>query len=54
MTSLGFESVENPLPVPVPVPIPSPWLIQVPKPIKVKESFALILKGLKSKKENAF
>ena len=50
MVPLGFEPEENPLLVPFPVPTPSPWTIQVPNPIKVKESFALILEGLKSNK----
>ena len=49
MVLLGFEPGENPLSVQIPVPTPSPWPIQVPNPIKVNESFALILEGLKSK-----
>ena len=54
MVPLGFEPGENPLPVPVSVPTPSPWPIQVPKPIKVKKSFAQILEDLKSKKAYAY
>ena len=52
MIPLGFEPGENKLPVSVPTP--SPWPIQVPKPIKVKKSFALILEDLKSKKAYAY
>ena len=54
MVPLGFEPGENPLPVPVPVPTPSSWPIQVPKPIKVKKSFALILEDLKNEKAYAY
>ena len=52
MVPLGFEPGENRLPVPVPTL--SPWPIQVPKSIKVKKSFALILEDLKSEKAYAY
>ena len=52
MVPLGFEPGENPLPVPVPTL--SPWPIQVPKSIKEKKSFALILEDLKSEKAYAY
>ena len=52
MVPLGFEPGENPLPVPVPTL--SPWPIQVPKWIKVKKFFALILDNLKSEKVYAY
>ena len=54
MVPLSFKPGENPLPVPIPVPTPSPWPIQVPKPIKVKKFFALILEDLKSEKAYAY
>ena len=54
MVPLSFESGENPLFVLAPVPTPSPWPIQVPKPIKVKKSFALILEDLKSEKAYSY
>ena len=54
MVSYGFEPGKNSLPAPVPVPTTSPWPIQVPNQIKVKKSFALILKDLKSKKANIY
>ena len=54
MIPLGFEPGENPSPIPVPVPTPSPWPIQVPKPIKEKKSFGLILEDLKSEKAYAY
>ena len=50
MVPYDFEPDENLLPIPVPVPTLSPWPILFPKPIKVKKSFALILKDLKSEK----
>ena len=49
MVPLGFEPRENPLPILVSISALSPWPIKVPNPIKMKESFALILEGLKSK-----
>ena len=54
MVLLGFEPWESPLPFPAPVPTPSPWIIQISNPIKLKDSLALILKDLKSKKANAY
>ena len=54
MVPLGFEPGENPSLIPVPVSTPSPWPIQVPKPIKEKKSFGLILEDLKSEKAYAY
>ena len=54
MVPLSFEPGENPSPFPAPVPTPSPWIIQILNPIKLKDSLALILKDLKSKKANAY